>query len=380
MTDNNNEKKITKTSAKNNPATEKSTTTTQQINKEKSFPLGKLLIILAFLLSISAIYLGVLNWQTSQHISSVYGKLLSSQAQTNQEQQLEQQQHKADITKLKVSIDKISNDKTIPKTQTDWKIANAYYLSRLAFYNTNIARNKDIAIKLLTTAKQQLDDIYTKPISQARQALSNNIAALREVPSFDTEDVLQQIIAIDKQVKSLPLANPYKDVANKQKSAKTTTHKVPSSWEQGLDQTWQSLRKLVIIRHRNQPITPILAPNQQAYLLQNIHLLLQQAQWAVLQKQQKIYQSSLQQVTTAIKTYFNTDEQATQSILENVDKLMLIDVNPTLPSLTSVKLLQKIVNKKINSATSKQKENEPESATTIKAKEYNKAVERSTQP
>jgi uncharacterized protein HemX len=50
--------------------------------------------------------------------------------------------------------------------------------------------------------------------------------------------------------------------------------------------------------------------------------------------QEEIYQSSVQQATRWVKRYFPSNEQASQSMVENLLALQKINVHPNLPNIS----------------------------------------------
>jgi uroporphyrin-3 C-methyltransferase len=110
-----------------------------------------------------------------------------------------------------------------------------------------------------------------------------------------------------------------------------------ASWNRALDK----FEKLIIIRHRDEPIEPLLSPEQAFFLRQNLHLMLEQAQVALLQRKQQPFDSSLSRAREWIATYFDSKDATTTALLEGLAELSTINVAPELPdisaSLTSLK-------------------------------------------
>ena len=90
----------------------------------------------------------------------------------------------------------------------------------------------------------------------------------------------------------------------------------------------------------------LLAPNQDIYLRENIRLRLQLAIMAVPRQQNELYKQSLDAVASWIRSYFDTNDEATKSFLKSVDELaeqsIYVDVPDHLQSLT---LLDKYLNR-----------------------------------
>ncbi|CAA2929252.1 Putative uroporphyrinogen-III C-methyltransferase [Arsenophonus endosymbiont of Bemisia tabaci Q2] len=120
-------------------------------------------------------------------------------------------------------------------------------------------------------------------------------------------------------------------------------------WKQNLSQSWKSFSKnFITIRRRDFHETPLLAPNQDIYLPANIRAQLLIAAQAIPPHQEQIYKQSLEQVSTWIRIYFNTNDAATKAFLTEVDKLIEQPITMDIPSeLKSLLLLDKALQKRI---------------------------------
>ncbi|WP_323159373.1 uroporphyrinogen-III C-methyltransferase, partial [Pseudomonas marginalis] len=90
--------------------------------------------------------------------------------------------------------------------------------------------------------------------------------------------------------------------------------------------------------------TPLLAPNQDIYLRENIRSQLLIAAQAVPRYQVQTYKQSLDQVSTWIRAYFDVDDPATKAFLSEVDTLLNQHIAVEMPdSLESQPKLEKVM-------------------------------------
>ena len=66
---------------------------------------------------------------------------------------------------------------------------------------------------------------------------------------------------------------------------------------------------------------PLLAPNQDIYLRENIRSRLLVAAQAVPRHQEETWKQSLDNVSTWVRAYYDTDDATTKAFLDEVDKL-----------------------------------------------------------
>lgn len=302
--------------------------TTKASSSKVSTLIASLALILA-LLACAALGLG---WKKLQETQQTQQKQLTASLQEIEDKN--QQFTKSEMTTVNsqlTALEKtIQQQNTVPSIQS-YFLLEATYLSQQAMLNLAFGRDVPAAIALLQAADKRLQATQDLTFYKLRQSLADNIIALQAVPSVDIEGLLTRLNALQKQVEQLPLFSVPKPEPGAPKSATLLT--TEKEWRKALRESWEALQKVVIIRHREQPIGPLLPPDQETYLRQNLRLVLQQAQWAVLHNQANIYRISLQQATEWIQHYFANNEPSTQAMLKSLIELQKINIRPELPDL-----------------------------------------------
>lgn len=216
-------------------------------------------------------------------------------------------------------------------TAASWRLAEAKYLVQLAFYHLTFTKDVLAATSLLQAAEYRIAALNDPGLITLRQSIANNIAALQAVPKVDLASLLTRITALQIQAGKLPTVGlpPARAALEPQ----STDSEPRSPLRQAMHDSWVTLQKIIVIRKEDQPIQPLLSPEQQSYLQQNLQLILQQAQWAALRGQGDVYRSSLQQAENWIKQYFATKVPATQIFMNSLVDLQKINVQPPLPDL-----------------------------------------------
>jgi uroporphyrin-3 C-methyltransferase len=221
--------------------------------------------------------------------------------------------------------------------KSTWTLSEVNYLIQLANYQLTFVKDVATTITLLQTADQRLATLNNTNLNALRTALATTIANLQALPKIDVAGLLAQLHALQLQAAQLPL--PLQMRAVKSSSENLSSNSEKSNWRVALKNSWENLQKLIVVHHYDKPIAPLLAQEQQAYLQQNLQLLLQQAQWAVLQQQTPVYQSSLQQAYIWVTMYFASDASTTQAMLQALQSLQKINIQPKTPDLTQLLLL-----------------------------------------
>lgn len=212
-----------------------------------------------------------------------------------------------------------------------WRFAEAKYLVQLANYHLTFTRDVPAALALLQTAEQRIATINDPTLLPIRQLIANSIVELQAVPKIDLAGLLTRITALQVQTIKLPaIGLPAPEPLQEENKPENLAR---SPLRKAINDSWITLQKIVVIRHQDQQIQPLLSPEQQMYLQQNLQLILQQAQWAALRGQEDIYQSSLDQAQKWVEHYFAGNLPATQAFIRSIAELKKIDVQPPLPDL-----------------------------------------------
>ncbi|WP_415899462.1 uroporphyrinogen-III C-methyltransferase [Neptuniibacter sp. QD48_11] len=281
--------------------------------------------------------------QVSSSLSDARGSLdqaLAGMNQTLGQLKSQSQADKNNIDELQARLTKsiqqvTANQKTNRK---DWLLAEVEYLLRLANQRVLMEQTSAGALKLLKSADKILKETDDVSIYDVRKALAADIAALEAVPVLDTEGVFLQLGALNNQVQNLRLIPISKQHKLPDLLEKVTPEVVEESWTAGLEESWSKatdkLNKLVVIQHRDEPIEPLLSPQQTYYLQQNLHLMLEQAQLALLQRKQSSYDASLNKAHDWVSTYFEQSDGTTQSLLRGISELKSVKVTAEMPDIS----------------------------------------------
>ncbi len=238
--------------------------------------------------------------------------------------------------RLTLTIQQVKS--TQSASRNEWLLAEVEYLLRLANQRVLMEQTATGALKLLKSADKILQETDDTSIYKVRKALAADIEALEAVPALDTEGVFLKLGALNTQVPNLRLIPISKQHKLPELLEEVTPETVSDSWSAGLETSWgkamDKLDKLVVIQHRDEPIKPLLSPQQTYYLQQNLHLMLEQAQLALLQRKQASYDASLKKAHDWVNTYFEKEDGVTQGLLRGITELQTVQVTAEMPDIS----------------------------------------------
>lgn len=222
-------------------------------------------------------------------------------------------------------------------SEADWRLAEAQYLLRLANQRVLMEQRPEGALTLLRSADKVLADLDDVSLYSLRQALAQDIAKLEAVPKLDVEGTYLRLAALIEQSRELPTLSLEQQRQLPDMLKEITPDAVDETLQQdiqsALGRAMSSLESLVVIQQHDRAVEPLLSPEQGHYLRQNLQLLLEQAQLALLRQQQVIYETSLSRSIELIGRYFDAANSATQALSQALEQLNRLQVAPKMPNI-----------------------------------------------
>jgi len=340
------------------PEPEASTTTATltdaQPQTAKPTPAGKksvlmpiAIVILTGVIAIGGYFAWTQNRQQQKQLASVNQSLQQQRAHLSDLQQAlgqaktqSRDSQAADQELLQAIQQRLdSHNKRLLSLSTtsreDWLLAEAEYLLRLANQRLLMERGTRGAQALVQAADDilhKLDDVELFPV---RKALAKDLNALKLAGHVDREGLYLRLAVLAEQVETLlPLA------PQSEQSVSVETSEVPVTGEgfwstltQGIGNALQKLGAYVRIRQHREPVQPLLSPEHAVYLSQNLRLMIERAQLAMLREESKIYVHSLDQARRWLGEYYALNEQ-TPVLQQELKTLRDLPVAQPLPNIS----------------------------------------------
>lgn len=219
----------------------------------------------------------------------------------------------------------------------DWGLLRARYFLELAQINAFWTDDLQTVSALLNQADVVLENIHEQRVYDVRKAIAEEKTQVDAVEKIDLMGVLNQLSAAQKMATQL-LARQIPSSMSDNKEAATTNVKSSSLWRLRLADSIQALEKLVVIRRIDESHQSLITPDLAALLRENIQLMLQEAQLAVLQRNEVLYQFLLKQVMEKIQS-FDPKDANTQALQKQLDTLVQVTFVQKKPHLGQALLL-----------------------------------------
>lgn len=229
----------------------------------------------------------------------------------------------------------------------EWTLTEIEQILLLANQQLQIANNVSGALAALQLADVKLQRLDRPQFVPLRRALARDMDRLKAVPFVDVAGISLRLDQAIGSVDALPLAL-------EERLPQTTPEAPPKDepgWRRFLREIWQDIRQLVRIENLDRPEAPLLGPQEQFFLRENLKLRLLSARFNLLFRDQANFRADLSAADRWLKKYFDTRAKPVQSMLTLLTELRKTEMGAELPgiagSMDAVRVLQLAREKKL---------------------------------
>lgn len=224
----------------------------------------------------------------------------------------------------------------------DWMLKEVEHFIMVAERRLSLLGDVNGAQALMFEADQLVREMAEPAARPLRKAVQEDLYALNQAAevSVDTEGLFTKLGLLNDKVGDLKISS----IKYEMELTQSPTEEIVP--EDGLAYAWYEIKhffkSLVRVQHVTEnEIKPLLLQDQQAFIEQNIRLLLEQAQLALLRGDQIVYNASLKEVANRINTYLRTNTSESQAFLKTLAELRQEVIDPAVPSIeNSVRAVQ----------------------------------------
>lgn len=298
-----------------------------------SSPLWKIMSIIALAIAVISAVMMIVSTENNQQIQNQL---------TLQGENVQRMQASAQAMSVQVAQQQVAMQNTISGLD-QLRMSNAQdpvtpvlvevdYLLKLANYNAQYVGDIKTVLALLEIAEQRISGLSSPQLVNVRRALVANITALKGIKPLDVEGILLRLNALSDAIISLPVL-PEAKVSAVTNSVNAPDSQTNQTWQDKLYDSLSELKKVIVVQRLNEPVQPLLSPEQHSNLVGNIQLKLEMAQWAVLHREPKVYSDALNHAKDWVGHYFAVNDMAS-AVITGLAELATVDVKPSLPDLS----------------------------------------------
>lgn len=209
------------------------------------------------------------------------------------------------------------------KGRVNWLVDEAESMLNTASQQLMLSGNLQGAVSVLEHIDSRLSRFDQPELIPVKQAISNDLAALKNRPYVDISATALRIDRLETAISGLPLVL---DGVLKPGAAPVEATNSGTWWENTWEKSINALKGLVEVRHLDSNDAMLISPEQTYFIRENLRLRLLDARIALLQHNGEVYQSDLNNVEATVKQYFDSKSPATQSWLKELAELKALDV------------------------------------------------------
>ncbi|MFT2089509.1 uroporphyrinogen-III C-methyltransferase [Paraglaciecola sp. 2405UD69-4] len=321
---------------------------------------------------VAAGYWAWLQWQAQSKAQDntliEQQNVVSAQAQTVKQTLAANQQLKVELQAqnqgLQTSVNSLVEQLQLTDSQTqsnqrqltelsgrrpaDWLLAEADYLVRMAGRKLWLEHDVKTAIMMLQSADSRIQDLDDPSLLPVREYLAADIQNLQQINQVSTSSIALALGAMLKQVDSLPLV--FFERPKEEVTEQAVTDSV-DDWRSNFMRNFKEVTKdFFSYKKVTTDIKPFMSEQQRWLLKEQLSFALMQAQIAVLQENQTLYQQALQQGFALLIEHFDTEQDIVVQFTESLSNLQQTDFSRDYPSqLEAAPLLQDVIESRLDS-------------------------------
>jgi uroporphyrin-3 C-methyltransferase len=216
-------------------------------------------------------------------------------------------------------------------------LAEVEQLLIIANQQLQLAGNVKLALLALQTADSRLQQLDSLQVMQLRKSIAQDIQRLQGLPLIDIVGMSLKLESLADTIDHLPLVSerhpqsalPVENTQNDQ-----------NRWQKLAFEIWQDFKGMIRIERIDRAEPPLLAPDQNFFLRENIKLRLLTARIALLQHDEVTYRKDLEASENWLQAHFDLRELETKNALATIKELsasnIVLDIPDISPSLALV--------------------------------------------
>jgi len=228
------------------------------------------------------------------------------------------------------ALERLQGD--LGRNRAEWVLAETEQLLLIANHRLQLARDIKSALSALRTADRQLEQLANPKLLPVRKELAKEIHLLTSLEQTDVAGIALRLGTLAGDVFKLPLTL---EVSSLKAPSLDRQKQTTPTGTQAAGSLWQDLLSLVRIRTHTDTQKPLLPPEHQYFLRENLRLMLYGAQNALLQGDVATYQQNLKSASQLVEEYFDTNTQVVTAAQQELDKLLNTKIVIDLPDISA---------------------------------------------
>ncbi len=201
----------------------------------------------------------------------------------------------------------------------------------IANQQLQLSANVKAALIAMQTADARLQRMNRPSLHGLRQAIAHDMDKLRALPVVDVARMSVQLDDLLASVDDLPLWSELHEPAALTNLAVATAQE--GYWQTLWHEIWQELSQLMRIQNTQHAQLPLLPPDQEFFLRENLKLHFLLARMNLLARDEVAFKHEIQAMQEWINDYFATQDEDTKRVVNGLKNLASASINIDLPDI-----------------------------------------------
>ena len=243
----------------------------------------------------------------------------------------------AEAQNQRAALEALYNDLSVSRDET--ALAEVEQMLLIAGQQLQLSANVKAALIAMQSADARLQRIGQPVYNGLRKSINQDMDKLRTLPDVDIAGMNFQLDNLMEAVNDLPLI--YQQRTSSEMLTPVTPPTDETTWQKLLREIWQEVRHLVRITDTGKAEIPLLPPDQEYFLRENLKLRLLAARLALLSRDETSFKQELKTAQLWTAHYFDTKSPNGIRALSGLKKLassgIIIELPDISPSLQAVR-------------------------------------------
>ncbi|MGA8865002.1 MAG: uroporphyrinogen-III C-methyltransferase [Gallionella sp.] len=237
----------------------------------------------------------------------------------------------AETQNQRVALENLYNN--LSANSDEAALAEVEQMLLIAAQQLQLSANVRAALIAMQTADSRLQRMNRPALNRLRQVINNDMDKLRALHEVDITGINLRINNLISAVDRMPLAYQ-QQLADNQAVAPAAAPKNETAWQKVLHAIWGELRQLVLIENTETAAIPLLPPNQEFFLRENLKLSLLSARLALLSRDEVSYRQGLKTAQLWTERYFDAKSSESRLVSDELKKLAASDISIEMPDIS----------------------------------------------
>jgi len=235
----------------------------------------------------------------------------------------------AEAQNQRAALEALYNDLSVNRDET--ALAEVEQLLMVADQQLRLTANVKAALIAMQSGDARLQRMDRGPFNGLRKTIGKDMDKLRALPSVDIPGLSLQLNELISEVDNLPLV--YQRRVDTHNEITATDPIEEAAWKNFLRELWSEFRSLIRIENTGKSEIPLLPPDQEFFLRENLKLRLLAARLALISRDESSFRQELKSIKYWTSRYFDGKSKQVVQMQAELKKLSESEIKIDLPDI-----------------------------------------------